>query len=254
VNSSFPASETRVHWRETTAGQMLEFSVLSGLAEHGVTSRQLRFREPTVEDDYRVLALRFGVQPDQIARVRQVHGKAVLTLESRPLPATADADAIVSTVPGLVVSVRIADCVPVLIADTRGQMVAAVHAGWRGTAAGVSAETIRVIRRLGIDPSTVVAAIGPSIGPCCYQVASNVRDEMRRAWPTADAWFTEDGNGRWKLDLWRANREQLEAEGVRSGAISVARLCTAHNLDRLFSHRREGAETGRMVAAIQRTR
>jgi polyphenol oxidase len=230
---------------------MLEFDVLSGLADHGVTSRQLRFREPRIDEDYGVLAKRFDVSPDRVVRVRQVHGRVVRVIREGDAQTAADADAIVSTDPRLVASVRIADCVPVLIADRGQRVVAAVHAGWRGTAAGVTSETVKAISALGVAPTDLIAAIGPSIGPCCYQVSGDVRDTMRGSWPGPDAWFAEDGVGRWKLDLWRANRDQLQSAGVRPDSIVGSNLCTADHLDRFYSHRREGSETGRMVAAIR---
>lgn len=252
VNSSYLGGDEAVRWRDSAAGPMLEFPALCGIAEHGVTSRQLRFREPTVDEDYRVLAFRFQASAENVVRVRQVHGDSVLVIDSETVPALADADAIVSTNPDVVVSVRVADCVPVLIADRHGRLVAAVHAGWRGTAAGIAAATVCAIGALGVSPGDLVAAIGPSIGPCCYQVSKNVYDEISAGWPAASAWFAEDGPATWKLDLWRANHDQLQMAGVNPDAISVAKLCTADNLDKFYSHRREGADTGRMVAAIRR--
>jgi YfiH family protein len=232
---------------------MLEFPALSGIAAHGITSRQLRFREPTLEEDYRVLAVHFGVNANDVARVRQVHGHSVFVVPpgTNPGSVDADADAIVTTAAGVVVSVRIADCVPILLADRHGRLVAAVHAGWRGTAAGALTATVRAIESLGVAPRDLVAAIGPSIGPCCYQVSEDVYDVMRARWPSAPDWFTQDARTSWRLDLWRANYDQLELAGVSPDAISIARLCTADNLDRFYSHRREGADTGRMVAAIR---
>jgi YfiH family protein len=162
-------------------------------------------------------------------------------------------DAIVSTDPSRAIAVRIADCVPILLADADRRIVASIHAGWRGTVAGVTAAAVAVIKELGVAPGALVAAIGPSIGPCCYQIDTRVRDRFLGERPAAAAWFSDDGPGHWKLDLWRANAAQLTEAGVPHQAVHIASLCTAHNPADWFSYRKEGPGTGRLVAAIRLT-
>jgi YfiH family protein len=239
-------------WTESTTGRSLVCDALSPLALHVFTARDLRFLRPLDDPDYDALAETLGVSAADVVRVRQVHGRAVVVVRpGETIGAPPDADAIVSTDPARAVAVRVADCVPVLIADRGRRVVAAIHAGWRGTAAGVCGATIETIAALGPAPADLVAAIGPSIGPCCYQVDRPVKAAFEATQPGADAWFEADGPDRWKLDLWTATIEQLVAAGVLRASISTARLCTADNLSAFHSFRREGADAGRMAAAIR---
>lgn len=238
-------------WRPSMVGDVLEHAALSSVARHVFSSRALEFRRDPL-GDYTQLASLFDVRETDIVRVRQVHGRAVVQVHpGTPVPADLEADAIVSTDPTRVVSVRVADCVPVLIADRHHRVVAAVHAGWKGSCAAITQATVAAIEDLGIPPADLVAAIGPSIGPCCYQVDGRVRNAFLAMTPDAAGWLTEDGIERWKLDLWQANVDQLAAAGVPEKSIHASRICTAHTLDRCYSHRAEGESTGRMVGAIR---
>jgi hypothetical protein len=233
-------------------GRRLTSSALAPHASHLFTTRDLAFRDDSAAD-YGRLAEDLGAAADRILRVRQVHGRVVaVAAAGGPWPSSnVGADAIVSFEPGTVASVRVADCVPILLADRAGRVVAAVHAGWRGTCAGITPATVEAIADAGVPPSDLVAAIGPSIGPCCYQVDDRVRTTFLGMTPDAAAWFAEDGPGHWRLDLWQANAEQLEYAGVPADAIHVVRWCTADQPDTCFSYRREGTGAGRLVAAIK---
>lgn len=232
-------------------GQVLTSVALSALAAHVFTTRDSSFLGGVVDADYLRLARTFGVSADRVVRVKQVHGKAILEVHPgshlTPVP---DADAIISTDPDSVIAVRVADCVPVLLADRRQRAVAAVHAGWRGTAAAIVSETVRRLNVLGVPSSDLVAAVGPSIGPCCYQVDATVKDAFDAMHGRAARWFAEDAPGRWKLDLWAATVDQLEQAGVRRDQVALARLCTADAPDTFYSFRR-ARDLGRMVAAVR---
>lgn len=239
-------------WRDGALGPVLVDRTLEPLAPHLFTGRARRFTAPGDAADYAALGLALDVAPDRIVRVRQVHGRSVLIVRPGDAPGIAgeDADAVVCLMPGVAASVRVADCVPILIGDAGGRVVAAIHAGWRGTCAGIAGAAIGAIADEGIPPGDLVAAIGPSIGACCYQVDDRVRTTFLGMTPDAVAWFTEDGPGYWRLDLARANADQLEDAGLPPEAIHLSAVCTADQPEACFSHRREGSGAGRMVAAI----
>ena len=218
-------------------------------------------------------ALNAGRMP--LAGLRQIHSDVVHVVSAPPEEPPAG-DAIATRQPGLLVAVQTADCVPILLADTKRRVVAAVHAGWRGTLARVAAKTLGRMRfEFGTRPEDVAAALGPSIGRCCYEVGPEVAQAFSAQFAGAADWFdgpfeqlsagAEPNPLPWlpmmppghdpppervKLDLRAANRRQLMDAGVSPRRIAVSGLCTACRTDLLFSYRREGAETGRMMAVI----
>jgi YfiH family protein len=192
-------------------------------------------------------------------RVRQVHGNAVRVLgRGAVAPGAAaerpEGDAIVSNQPGLALAVLVADCVPILLADARTGSAAAVHAGWRGTCARVAAAAVNALRReCAVDPGSVIAAIGPSIGPEDYEVG----DEVRSAFAAAghpqrdlDRWFRRGGDARLRLDLWTANRDQLFAAGIAADRIHTAGLSTLRHHGLLASYRGDRDKAARMAAIV----
>jgi YfiH family protein len=171
------------------------------------------------------------------ASLNQIHSDLVV------MPAQTgrcgDGDALVSNRAGLTVSIRTADCYPVLLADTRRRTVAAIHAGWRGTAAHIVEKTLSKMQaEFGTDPTDVLAAIGPGIGVCCYEVGEEVARQFGLS-------------GRTHLDLALENRRQLERAGVPPGKIEALGVCTLCDAERFFSYRREREAAGRMVSYIR---
>jgi YfiH family protein len=229
---------------------------LEAVAPHVFTGRDLEpaGRPDARRDTFARLAGLLGIDPARLREARQVHGAAAVVAGDGPWSSDTAADILVTDDPGVGVVVRVADCVPVLMADGRTGAVAAVHAGWRGTCAGAVAAAVRTLQaEYASQPADLVAAIGPAIGPCCYQVGEDVHSAFlarRDALDRPDRWFRRDGD-RWRLDIGAANRDQLAGSGVPPGAIHVAGVCTACSIARFYSYRAEASRAGRQFAAIR---
>lgn len=171
----------------------------------------------------------------QLATVKQVHSAACVTAGGRS-GVLGVGDALLENTPGAAVAVRTADCIPILLVDPQHRAVAAVHAGWRGTAAQIVRRAIEGMgEQFGTQPATVRAAIGPGIGKCCYEVGPEVAAQF-------------GGQGRMHLDLTEANRAQLLAAGVTPQAIYASNLCTMCQPEEFHSYRRDREAAGRMYS------
>ena len=216
-----------------------------------------------VQENRRRFAKAVSGQADlPIAAVRQVHGTHVKTVnfgetgladaEGRAL---LEADGLVTAVPGVLLGIQAADCVPVLVADTRQHVVAAFHAGWRGTVSGIVARGVAQMQsQFGSNAADLIGAVGPAIGACCYTVGDEVRERFCEIYPYAEDLFSQRETGL-HLDLAEANRRQLLNAGLASDAITVVGECTAcSRLDdgrrKYFSHRAEAGFTGRAMGMI----
>jgi hypothetical protein len=175
-----------------------------------------------------------------VRRPVQVHGDRVVSADAG-LP-LGEADASLSVEPGVAVGIVTADCVPVLVA-AGGHAVAAVHAGWRGLARGVIPRALEALGEAA-PGAELVAAIGPAIGPCCYEVGEELRVEF------APEFFRPGPRGKPHLDVRAANRAQLEAAGLRPERIHGVDECTYCRPDRYHSYRREGKGAGRMISYV----
>jgi polyphenol oxidase len=193
-----------------------------------------------VAENWRLLSDATGLG---FARVRQVHGATVVR-GATPTSPCEEADGVISTTPGLAACVAVADCVPILLARPDGSAVAAVHAGWRGTLARIAAEAVRALIAGG-DGEGPLAVIGPSIGPCCYEVSDDLAAQFGSAFGPR---VVQGGAGRYRLDLWVANERALRDAGVTR--VAQLRRCTACEPRLFFSHRRDGGRTGRMVGFV----
>ena len=199
--------------------------------------------QENVEDNLQRLATAVGTTRDTFFAAYQVHGRAVTRVEpgSAPRP---KCDVLVTDGDEKTLLMRYADCTPVLLADTRRPAIAAVHAGWRGSAVRAAAAAVEALREhFGTSPRDIVAGIGPAIGPCCYEVG----DDVVAAFEGRPHLFQAG-----KLDLWQANRDALVEAGVPDEHIEVAGVCTRCASDRFFSHRANGGQPAGRFAAVMR--
>jgi len=203
--------------------------------------------EANVRENRRLLAADAGFDLARLATVHQVHGRAVAFADGKNAEtlAAVDADALVARGPGRAIGIYTADCVPILLDDGDGR-VAAAHAGWRGTVAGVAAAAVEALVSAGADRAKLRAALGPSIGPCCFEVGDEVAARFL-AWP--DAIRAVDGK-KPHVDLWAANRAQLIDAGLSPDRIDAAPPCTMCDGARFFSFRRDGGSIGQMLSFI----
>ncbi len=219
-----------------------------------------------------------GASKMRVAALRQIHSDVVYVVGSA-FPQGEQGpkgDALITLEPGVLLTIQTADCIPILLADTKRHAVAAIHAGWRGTAQRIAEKTLgRMQMEFGTRPQDVIAALGPGIGECCYEVGHEVVKEFTAKFPSAKEWFVgpvdalENGDNdpnwlpwltmrppghappapRAHLDLIAANRAILEGAGIAAKNISSSDFCTACRTDLFFSYRREHT-TGRLMAAI----
>ncbi len=259
---SLPAVPDTFQWIQESWGAALRCIPLQAIAPHLFTTRQLALSAP---QDWRRAAEAIGAAG--VHTLTQVHGREVAVVrkgrgarsEGRDRPA---ADVLVSDSSDVAIAVRAADCVPILIGDPETGAVAAVHAGWRGTAAGAATAAVNALaREFDARAADLVAAIGPSIGPCCYDVGTELVDAFAAAGHARhliDRWFLAPpphcgahDTRSLKLDTWAANRDQLVLGGLDEQNIHTCGLCTASHIDLFPSYRFERDKAGRIAGIIK---
>lgn len=176
--------------------------------------------------------------------LKQIHGCHV---QAAPWEGRPEADASVADEAGLILGIETADCQPILFVDPVHRRVAAAHAGWRGTAAGVARETVAAMVARGSRPADIVAVLGPSIGACCYEVGEELRAEFG---PEGGDFFRPGPRGKPHLDVRAANVRQLEQAGLAPAHIHDVADCTMCRADLYHSYRREGKGAGRMISFV----
>jgi len=255
---------TRIDNARSAAGAPFNLGFTDADSRSVVAARRIRFAAAVGAADWPLLA------------ARQFHSDVIHVIAEPRAPSDPPrADALLTQIPGVLLTVQTADCVPILLVDTRRRAIAAIHAGWRGTLARIVQKVLGKMRMtFGTRSADIIAAMGPSIGPCCYEVGPEVAQAFAGQFGAAKEWFEgpfdrlssgEEPNPlpwlnmmppghqpappRVQLDLRAANRWQLLDAGVPPARIAVSPLCTACRTDLLFSYRREAA-TGRLMSAI----
>ncbi len=258
----------------------------------GYTQGELRTR---VKENRSGFFRALGARAFQLAEVHQIHSTMIYRvahgkrgkLEYLPCghpPASKlrarlpEGDALLTDEPGILLAVRSADCVPILVADPNGKAVAAIHAGWKGMLGGIVEKTVGEMRRLfGLRPGALIAAIGPSIRDCCYEVGEELHSSFCGRFPEGEKFFRKpsddessverspysppflsfappghgpDPAAQWHLDLVAVARYQLRRAGLAESKIRAADFCTSCRNDLFFSYRKEGSRTGRMMSVI----
>jgi YfiH family protein len=207
--------------------------------------------QAAVRENHRLMYDTMGVDGARACTVWQVHSADTVVVNG-PVPLRrwlARADGMVTDCSGLPLTMRFADCTPIVLYDPVRHVAGLAHAGWRGTVLGAAASTLKTMQdAFGSRPQDVQAGIGPSIGPERYQVGEEVVEQVRRAFGTLDELIRRAEDGSAYFDLWAANRTALERAGVTQ--IEVAGICTASRTDEFFSHRAEAGRTGRFGVVI----
>jgi len=266
------------YWIDVAGRPALVCRPLAPYAAHFFTTRSWLLGSepgPSTDKAWHDVAAAAAVKPERLVRARQVHGVTVLRYHAgestNPLP---EADIIVTDDCSAAIAVQTADCAPILMVDPVKGAVAAVHAGWRGLAAGAPARGVRALAEAyGSHPDDLIVSVGPCIGACCYEVGGDVvqafrdhgvREAQIKRWfsriphrlasnPPMAGVLLSGRDGKWFFDGWRASRDQLEDAGVRPDRAYVAELCTASHPGMLPSYRRDGRAAGRIAAVVRVT-
>ena len=227
-----------------------------GVSSHPFDTLNLSFNvsdDPKhVASNRKLLSSALGFKIESLTTAKQVHGNnvAIVTRDMRGKGSNDHAsaldgiDAMVTNVPNILLMIQVADCVPLLFYDQKKRVIAATHAGWRGTILEIARNTVNsMVKRFKSDPSYIYVGIGPSIGPCCYEVGREVIREAPKD-------LIKTRNGKSYFDLWEANKSQLIKAGISASNIEVSGICTHCKSDTFFSSRAGGGITGRFGAGI----
>ena len=204
-----------------------------------------------------LLAETIGIDGDKILYASQVHSGDVKVIDSKAiengvLANSPETDAMLTNVSGICLMAMVADCVPILLFDPVQAVIAVIHAGWRGTVQHIVSNTVSaMVTHYGSDPAEIIAAIGPSIGPCCYEVGEEVKAKVESSFGSTESYLVKQKeSGKYHFDLWYANHKQLTDNGIKEENIEMANLCSKCNPDVFYSSRAGNGLTGRYAAGM----
>ena len=197
------------------------------------------------------LAAKLGIQSNQLIFPRQMHTNCVAEILEIPSFEIEETDALITHQPGICLCIQTADCVPVLLFDPVKKVIAAVHAGWRGTVSKIVEVAVnKMVTEYHSSPKNILVAIGPSISPEIYEVGNEVVEAVRKSIPNSEVTLHKNSSGKFHFNLWEANRQILIETGVHSKNIEILGECSYQNSNKYFSARKEGIDTGRTVSGM----
>ncbi|HSO87109.1 MAG TPA: peptidoglycan editing factor PgeF, partial [Draconibacterium sp.] len=203
------------------------------------------------ENNRILLAEKLMIKPEQLVFPRQTHTNCVAEILDIPETEIKETDALVTNKTGICLCVQTADCVPVLLFDPVNNVIAAVHAGWRGTVKKIVEVAVqKMVVKYSSSPKNIVGAIGPSISQEIYEVGEEVVEEVKKSIPNADILLHKNSSGKYHVNLWEANRQILLENGLHKKNIEILGECSFTQNNKYFSARKEGMDTGRMVSGI----
>jgi YfiH family protein len=192
-----------------------------------------------------------GIHDGKIVTMRQMHGDNIIDVKDKTIKEAGDADGMLTAEAGVYLGALTADCVPLLFVAPKYRIAAAVHAGWRGTLAGIAAKMVGVSKgQRGVEPGEIEVALGPAIGACCYEIKNDVTEPLIDKWDKLAEACIETRGAKSFVDLRRLNQSILERAGVPSKQIYLVGPCTACAADDFFSYRRARSETGRQISFV----
>ncbi|MBE6727317.1 MAG: peptidoglycan editing factor PgeF [Ruminococcaceae bacterium] len=235
---------------------------LGGVSSGQFSTMNLSFRNgdtrENVERNYEILCSAAGISTSHLVLSRQTHTNNVRIVTSKDCgtgyskPSFEDVDGLITAESGVALVTQYADCTPLLFCDPVKKVIATSHAGWRGTVKEIGRVTVEKMKsEFGCEPGDIIAAIGPCIGPCCYEVDDPVYNEFAKLSVDLSGAFKEKSNGKYMLDLRLANRAILIDSGIKEENLDIADICTCCNSDELHSHRATAGKRGNLAAVIE---
>ncbi len=231
-------------------------SKLGGCSQGKISGLNLGFRvgddAAAVVKNYELVSGDLGISFEGIVAAKQIHSAEIKVITEKEKgygiayrDKLFEADGLITNCKNIPLCVFYADCVPVLLAEAEAGVIAAVHSGWRGTVQQIAGKAVeKMCNEFGANPEKIKAVIGPSIGPCCFETGEEVATRFDKSLVKSEQ------NGKFKVDLWEANRRILQAKGVKAKNIDISKRCTVCHSDILYSYRIHNENTGRMGAFI----